>query len=194
MKLKIEHQSSYSRGELLLRTFFGWLYIAIPHGIVLIFVCIWACILNFLAFWVVLFTGKYPKSWFEFQIKLFNWSIRLNATLLNLIDGYPAIGVNGTSSKVSLEVPYPNSLSRGLVLIRLFFGAFYVMIPHMFCLFFRMILGDILIFIAWLVVLFTGNYPESWHSYQVGTFRWMTRINLYMGLFTDEYPKFSGKE
>lgn len=194
MKLKIEHQSSYSRGELLLRTFFGWLYIAIPHVIVLIFVAIWANILAFLTWWIVLFTGKYPKGWFEFQVKVMNWGLRLNSTMLNLVDGYPAIGVNGKSDKVSLDVPYPSSLSRGLVLVRLFFGAIYVMIPHGFCLVFRMIWGNILIFLAWWVVLFTGNYPESWHAYQVGTIRWNTRIGLYMGLFTDEYPKFSGKE
>ena len=58
MKLKIEYQSSYSRGELLLRTFFGWLYIAIPHMIVMIFVMIWAKILAFLAFWVVWALGS----------------------------------------------------------------------------------------------------------------------------------------
>jgi hypothetical protein len=28
----------------------------------------------------------------------------------------------------------------------------------------------------------------------VGTYRWSTRIGLYLGYFTDEYPKFSGKE
>ena len=38
MKLTIEHQESYSRGELLLRTFFGWLYIVIPHLFILLFV------------------------------------------------------------------------------------------------------------------------------------------------------------
>ncbi|EAY30425.1 hypothetical protein [Microscilla marina] len=31
MKLYVQHQQEYSRGELLLRTFFGWLYIGIPY-------------------------------------------------------------------------------------------------------------------------------------------------------------------
>ena len=31
MKLTVKHQESYSRGELLLRTFFGIFYIVIPH-------------------------------------------------------------------------------------------------------------------------------------------------------------------
>ena len=38
MKLTIKHQETYSRLELLLRTFFGWLYILIPHYFVLLFV------------------------------------------------------------------------------------------------------------------------------------------------------------
>lgn len=193
MKLTIKHQDSYSRGELLLRSFFGGIYIAIPHTFVMFFVGIWAAILAFLAFWVVLFTGKYPKEWFEFQVKCMNWSNRLSASLYNLVDGYPAIGVNGTSDKVKLDVPYPDSISRGLVLLRLFFGAIYVGIPHIFCLYFRMLWGAILMFIAWWVVLFTGKYPEGWHEYQVGSIRWMIRVNLYLGYMSDEYPPFSGK-
>ncbi len=194
MKLTITRQDSYSRGELLLRTLFGWLYIMIPHCVVMMFVAIWAAILGFLAFWVVLFTGKYPQSWFEFQVKVMNWSSRLYATVYNLVDGYPAIGPGGTSDKVNLEVEYPESLSRGLVLARLFFGFFYVMIPHGFCLYFRMIAHGFVSLIAWFIVLFTGEFPENMHSFLVGTIRWMTRYSLYMALMTDEYPPFSGKE
>lgn len=194
MTLKIEHQDSYSRGELLLRTLFGGIYIAIPHVFVMIFVGIWAGILAFLSFWVILFTGKFPKNWFEFLIKFQNWGLRLNATLFNLVDGYPAIGVNGTSDKVSLDVEYPESVSRGSLILRLLFGCIYVLIPHGFLLYFRFIGSAVLMALAWWVVLFAGKYPESWHRFNVGTLRWGTRVNLYLGYFTDEYPKFSGKE
>ena len=67
MKLTVQHQESYSRGELLLRTFFGWLYIMIPHGFVLLFVALWSAILQFVAFWIILFTGRYPQSMFDFR-------------------------------------------------------------------------------------------------------------------------------
>lgn len=194
MKLTIKHQDSYSRGELLLRTFFGWLYICIPHFVVMIFVGIWAAILGLLSFFAVLFTGKYPKAWFEFQVKLINWGTRLNSTLYNLIDGYPAIGVGGTSDRANVTVPYPEKINQGLVILRLLFGWLYVGIPHGFCLFFRMIAAGFICFLAWWVVLFTGTYPASWHSFMAGTFRWMLKIKLYLGYMSDEYPKFSGKE
>jgi hypothetical protein len=194
MKLSITHQESYSRGELLLRSFFGWLYIVIPHGFLLFFCGIWSAILAFITFWVVLFTGKFPEGIFDYQIKLYNWSLRFMATVYNLVDGYPAFGLSGTSDKVSLDVERPEKVNQGMVLVRALFGVIYVMIPHGFCLFFRMIGGSVLMFLAWWAVLFTGNYPEKWHAYQVGTFRWQVKINLYLGYFTDEYPSFTGKE
>ena len=41
MIFKILHQEKYSRGELILRTLLGAIYIGIPHGVVLFFVGIW---------------------------------------------------------------------------------------------------------------------------------------------------------
>jgi hypothetical protein len=159
----------------------------------MIFVGIWAGILSFLAFWVVLFTGKYPQGWFDFMVKFYNWIIRYDSSIFNLVDGYPAIGINGTSDKVSLDVSYPDKINQGLVILRVLLGLFYVLIPHGFCLLFRVIWGGILGLISWFSVLFTGNYPEGFHKYQVGTFRWVVRIYLYMGFMSDEYPPFTGE-
>ena len=68
MKLTISHQEKYSRGELLLRTLFGYFYIMIPHGFMLAIVGIWSGILSFVTFWIVLFTGRFPESIFAFQV------------------------------------------------------------------------------------------------------------------------------
>lgn len=194
MKLIIKHQEKYSRGQLLLRALFGWLYIYIPHFFVLMFVGLWASILRFIAFWVVLFTGRYPQSMFEFQVGLMKWSNRLMARMYNISDGYPAFGVNGTDEYTDLIVPYPEKISRGLVLLRLFFGSFYVMLPHGFILYFRALFVGILTFLAWWSVLFTGKYPKDWHNWAVGQIRWNNRVSLYMNYMTDEYPPFTGDE
>lgn len=193
MTLTIQHQESYSRGELLLRSFFGFFYIGIPHFFLLFFISIWSSILTFISWWVILFTGRYPQSFFEFQVGLIRWSLRLNARLYNLSDGYPAFGIGGTDDKTSVEVPYPESLSRGLLLLKTFFGFIYVLIPHGFLLFFASIWGFILMFLAWWVVLFTGKYPASWHEFLTGLTRWNVRVSLYMQFMSDVYPPFSGK-
>jgi hypothetical protein len=193
MLFTVVRQDLYSRGELLLRTIFGSIYIGVPHFFLWIFVGIWSAILGFVAFWAILFTGRYPQTIFEFQVKFLSWQERVYAVMHNLIDGYPAFGLNGTSDKVTLVVEYPERLSRGLVLLRLFFGIFYVTIPHGFCLFFRLIATGFMAFLAWWVVLFTGSYPATWHEFNVGTMRWALRFSLYNGLLTDTYPPFSGK-
>lgn len=194
MKLKVKNQETYSRLELLLRTLFGFLYIILPHYFILFFVGIWGAILRFIAFWVVLFTGKYPKSMFEFQVGLLRWSLRLSARIYNVADGYPAFGINGTDEHTQFEVEYPEKISRGLVLLRLFFGFIYVYIPHGFILIFRAMFVGILVFFAWWVVLFTGKYPASFHNWVVGQIRWGYRLSLYMNFMTDKYPAFTGDE
>jgi hypothetical protein len=113
---------------------------------------------------------------------------------MNLVDGYPAFFPKGTSDTVKLEVPRPEKVNQGMVLVRTLFGAIYVGIPHGFCLGFRLIATGVLSFLAWWAVLFTGRYPERWHAFNVGTLRWATRIQMYLGYFTDTYPPFSGKE
>ena len=189
----ILHQEKYSRGELLLRSFFGQLYIGIPHFFLIFFISIAAAFLGFIAWWAVLFTAQYPRSFFDFQVNLLRWSTRVQARLLHLSDGYPPFGMNATDDHIVLHVAYPESLSRGLVLLRLFFQFIYVLIPHGFCLFFRAIGMLFVIFIAWWAVLFTGEYPKGMHAYVGGTLRWSMRVGNYLSLLTDKYPPFSGK-
>ncbi len=194
MQFEIKHQESYSRGELLLRAFFGMFYIVLPHLFLLLFISIWSSILGFIAFWSILFTGRYPQSFYEFQVGVIRWSTRLNARMYNLSDGYPAFGITATDDSTTVEIPYPETISRGVTILRFFFGAFYVIIPHFFVLYFRSLATSFLTFIAFWAVLFTGKYPESMHTFNVGTLRWATRVNLYLSNMTDVYPPFSGKE
>lgn len=94
---------------------------------------------------------------------------------------------------VKLDVDYPEKLSRGILLLRTFFGVFYVMIPHGFCLFFYGIAAMFVQFIAWWAILFTGKYPKGMFDFVVGYYRWSMRVNGYMGYMTDEYSPFNGR-
>src|SRR5258708_15321909 len=168
MTLEIKQAEQLSRGELLLRTLFGWLYIGLPHGFLLAFVGLWGGILGFIAFWIILFTGRYPQSFFEFQVGLVRWQLRVNARIYNLADGYPAFGVNGSDEATKVEIPYPESLSRGTLLLRFFLGWLYVLIPHGFVLFFLAIGVMFCLFIGWFAVLFTAKFPESLQTFIAG--------------------------
>jgi hypothetical protein len=189
----IAHQERYSRIELILRSLLGFLYIGIPHLFLLFFMSIASLVAGFIAWWAVLFTARYPMGLFNFQVALLRWNARLSARLLNLADGYPAFGVSAEDASVKVDVLYPEKLSRGLLLIRTFFGYLYVLIPHGFLLFFRALAMYFVVFISWWAVLFTGKYPRGLHDFVVGTLRWSTRVNAYMSFLTDKYPPFSGK-
>ena len=192
MTFEIKHQESYSRGELLLRSFFGLFYIILPHAFILAFVGIASVVLSFLSFLVILFTGRYPQSWFEFQVKYMKWTIRLNTRIYNLSDGYPAFGLNATDENVTFDVTYPESISRGSVLMRGLFGWLYVMIPHGFVLALLSIAVSVVSFIAWWAVLFTGSFPRSMFDFILNFMRWSQRVSVYMAYMTDDYPPFSG--
>lgn len=189
----IVHQNEYSRGQLILRTLFGQLYILLPHGFLLFFVAIGAAVLSFFAWWVVLFTGQYPRSFFDYQVNLIRWSTRIQARMLHLADGYPAFGMNGQDDKTVVHIAYPQKLNQGLLLIRLFFQFIYLYIPHGICLFGRFLLTPFIVFIAWWAVLFTGQYPKGMHDFMVGTLRWAARVNIYASFLSDKYPPFTGK-
>lgn len=192
MTLNIVHQEEYSRGELLLRSFFGLIYIVLPHAFLLAFFGIWGSILGFISFWLILFTGRYPESFFEYQVKLLKWQLRVNARIYNLVDGYPAFGTDGTDDLTSLEIPYPE-LSRGQLLLKTFLGWLYCLLPHVFVLYFRGLGSFFVLFLAWWTVLFTAKMPVWMHEFLTGTLRWSFRVNVYMGNMTDTYPPFSGK-
>ena len=151
----------------------------------------WGAILHFIAFWIILFTGRYPESFFEFQAGLIRWNTRLNASIYNLVDGYPEFGVNGSHPALTVNIPYPESLSRGKALLKALFGWLYVLIPHGIALGFMGIAASIIHFIGFWAVLFTGQYPESMHNFLVGFLRWNIRVNLYMSFMSDDYPPFS---
>jgi hypothetical protein len=193
MELNLVRQEKYSRGQLLLRTFFGWLYIGIPHMFVLWILSVGAAFIGFIAWWIILFTGKYPRDMFEFRVKLLRYQLRVNARILNMLDGYPAFGLSATDPGVQFEVQYPENMSRGKLLLRTFFGIWYIAIPHLICLYFRLIGAYFVMIWAWFAILFTGQYPEAAHNYMVGTLRWSARVGLSLANLTDKYPPFHGR-
>ena len=90
----IAYPETLSRGTLLLKTFFGWLYLGIPHGLALMFYGIAAAVVSFLAWWAILFTGRYPRGMFDFVVGLLRWQMRVNAYALLLTDAYPPFNGN----------------------------------------------------------------------------------------------------
>ena len=66
-----------------------WL-LAIPHYFVLFFLGIAVLLSVIVAWFAILFTGRYPRSIFEFVVGVMRWSNRVNAYAFTLVtDQYP---------------------------------------------------------------------------------------------------------
>jgi hypothetical protein len=65
-------------------------------------------------------------------------------------------------------------------------------IPHLIAVLFYVFAAEIVTFIAWFALLFTGRYPQGMYDFVAGALRYGTRVCGYVFLLTDEYPPFSG--
>ena len=65
-------------------------FLAIPHYIVLFFLAVAAVVMWIVTWFIILFTGRYPKGIFDFMVGVLRWSLRVTAYAFILItDRYP---------------------------------------------------------------------------------------------------------
>ena len=65
-------------------------FLAIPHYIVLIFLDIAAFVVAVIAWFSIVFTGRYPRGMFDFVVGVFRWNLRVTAYAFLLVtDRYP---------------------------------------------------------------------------------------------------------
>ena len=186
-------------------------FLAIPHFILLAFLWIAFVVLTVIAGVVILFTGRYPKGIFDFNVGVLRWTWRVlfYAGPGGLgTDRYPPFTTGHVGDyPATLEVVYPDRLSRGLVLVKWWLLA----IPHYLVLAF--IAGGgaswwwrdgwrsggglwsgglvaLLVLIAAVILLFTGRYPPPLFDLIIGLNRWVFRVIAYASLMTDRYPPF----
>ena len=94
VQLSIEYPEPLSRKTLLLKTFLGWAYVGIPHGIVLGLLGMAVCLALFIGWFAILFTGKLPRWIFNFTVGYIRWYQRVVAYLMLLTDVYPPFKIS----------------------------------------------------------------------------------------------------
>jgi hypothetical protein len=181
-----------------------WLLL-IPHAVVLLFLWTAFAVLTLVAYVAVLFTGRYPRAIFEFNVGVLRWTWRVGYY------GYQALGTDRYPPFTLAEVPdYPAGLTieqparlpHWLPLLAWLFA-----IPHL------AILGAFTATPTWQTqngevittgisvagaavlvlgfgLLFTGRLLPGLYDLLVGLGRWGVRVVAYLALLTGAYPPF----
>ena len=136
---------------------------------------------------ILLFRRKYPRWWFDWNVAVTKFCLRITAYLALLGDEYPAVE---EEQSVHVDIAYPDAateLNRWLPLVK-----WLLAIPHYIVLSVMSVAAMLCIIFSWFAIVFTGSYPRPCFDFVVGVMRWWLRVCGYAFLLvTDQYPRFT---
>jgi hypothetical protein len=155
-------------------------------------------VVTIIAFFAIVFTGRYPKDLFNFVVGVMRLTWRVGFWSYQALgtDQYPPFTLESVPSyPADLNVEYPEKLSRGLVWVKWWL----LVLPQYLIVgifqggggYNRCGLVEIITVFAGVGLLFTGRYHPPFFKLAMGMDRWANRVGAYALLLTDKYPPFS---
>jgi hypothetical protein len=173
-----------------LTTFFRSLLV-IPWAIVAALYAIAAQIAAVIAWFAIVFTGRYPEGLYNFNAGFLRMSTRVNGFYYLLTDEWPPFnGDENPQYPIRVGVPEPlgayDRLKTGL---RLIFG-----IPVYLLAIVQSLILTVCTIIAWFAILFAGRLSEGLFNPMRSASAYLARATAYFLLITEDWPPFSLEE
>jgi hypothetical protein len=138
-----------------------------------------------IAWFAILFTGRYPTGLWKLVAFYLRWRVRALAYTALLRDEYPRFGDGEYPATLVLKEP-TEPRDRISVAFRLILA-----IPQLIVIWALGIAWLLTTIVAWFSILLTDRYPAGLYNFGVGVLRWNTRVEAYLLLLHDQYPPFS---
>jgi hypothetical protein len=182
-----------------------WLLL-IPHYVVLAVLWVAFVAMTVVGYVAVLFTGRYPRGIFDFNVGVLRWSWRVGYYGYQVLgtDRYPPFTLaQDPDYPADLYIDYPDRIPRHQPLV-----AWLLALPH------AVLLGAIAgstwqvydngswvaqarvslvgaaVLIAGVSLAVTGEHPRGLYNLLTGVARWSLRVAAYVALLTGRYPPF----
>jgi hypothetical protein len=183
----VTFKADYVEKRSRLTTFFR-LLLAIPHIIFLYFYGLAAGVVVIVAWFALLFTGRYPQGMYDFVAGSLRYSTRVYGYLWLLTDEYPPFsGSADTLYPVDLNIGPPKSeYSRLKVLFRIILA-----IPVLIIHYAMQIVAEVGALIAWFAIVALGRQPKGLQDMIVLGTSYQQRAYAYLALITEDWPPFT---
>ena len=166
-----------------------WCVLAVPHYPILIGLYLLYPLVTIAAGIAILFTGRYPRPLFAFNVGVLRWSWRLmNYRFpMNTTDKYPPFTLASVPDyPADLEVDYPESLTnRAVLLQRWLLGLPQIILCWSLEPFLQVLC---VVNAVWLLCI--GTINQGMFDLLMGIVRWRYRVAVYVSLMREEYPPF----
>ena len=173
-----------------LTTFFRSL-VAIPWVIVASLYGIGAGVAAIIAWFAIVFTGRYPEGLYNFNAGYLRMASRVGAFHSLLTDEWPPFnGEENPQYPVGIGVAPPlGEYNRMKTLFRVIVG-----IPVYLLAIVQQLILSVCVIIAWFAILFTGRLGEGLFNPIRSAVAYLTRETGYFLLITEDWPPFSLEE
>jgi len=144
-----------------------------------------------IAWFAIVFTGRYPQGLYDFIAGWTRFEVRVGAYCFLLCDPYPSFGGNDDPAyPVRMQFAGPLAkYSRLKTLFRIILG-----IPIVILRYVMGLLLEITAFAAWVIIVITGKLPRGLFDVMVLANSYTARSDAYLYLLTETYPPFQDEQ